>query len=342
MSQSHDGTSRHEPDDLALDRATGDVPREPGDSAITDDERAAATLQAGLAPRETLPASLRDRLRVEGEALVSARSGTGGGGVARSVTAGPRWFAVAASLAVAGITVVAASWMIMERNAALREEREVVAALEAKIDSNESLLADARSEVERLELEVRDRGTTIDDQRTRLAEAARAQTRLAERLARATADLDRAELAIARYEEPVDPAELKQNRTMLLEAPGTVRLAWSPFELPNAPAAEQPGVTGDVVWNDELEQGYLRFVGLDVNDPDVEQYQVWVIDERGMEQKVSGGVFNATAQGEVIVPIDPGIDVGRVALFAVTVEEPGGTWVPDLRRRVVVAPRGEG
>jgi anti-sigma-K factor RskA len=96
------------------------------------------------------------------------------------------------------------------------------------------------------------------------------------------------------------------------------------------------------VWNDQLQQGYLRFVGLRPNDPAVEQYQVWVIDERGDEQKVSGGVFNATAQGEVIVPIEPGIDVGRVALFAITIENPGGTWVPDLQRRVVVAPREEG
>ena len=106
------------------------------------------------------------------------------------------------------------------------------------------------------------------------------------------------------------------------------------------PATEQPGVGGDVVWNDTLQQGYLRFVGLEINDPTKEQYQVWVIDDRGMEQKVSGGVFNATADGEVIVPIEPGIDVGRVQVFAITVEEPGGIWVPDLKRRVVVAPRG--
>jgi anti-sigma-K factor RskA len=125
----------------------------------------------------------------------------------------------------------------------------------------------------------------------------------------------------------------------MLEVPDTIRIAWAPFNLDGAPAAEQPNIQGDVVWNDRLESGYLRFVGLKPNDPAIEQYQVWVIDERGLEQKVSGGVFNATADGEVIVPIDPGIAVGRVALFAITVEKPGGTWVPDLKRRVVVAPR---
>lgn len=234
-----------------------------------------------------------------------------------------RWLAAACVVLAAGTVIVAGVAIQGQRQAA--SARAQVAALEARIESNATVIATAQRRVvdlnEQLQAEMSDR----------LA--------LAERLADATAALDRAELTIAQYEAPVDPATLAQHREKLLEVPGTIRLAWSPFDLPDAPA-EQREVTGDVVWNDELEQGFLRFVGLDVNDPAVEQYQVWVIDERGMEQKVSGGVFNATAQGEVIVPIDPAIDVRRVALFAVTVEEPGGTWVPDLTRRVVVAPRG--
>lgn len=93
-----------------------------------------------------------------------------------------------------------------------------------------------------------------------------------------------------------------------------------------------------MAWNPRLQQGFLRFTGLPVNDPQREQYQAWIIDERGMEQKVSGGVFNATADGEVIVPLRPGLDIRRVRLFAVTIEAPGGIVVPDLSRRVVVAP----
>ena len=149
--------------------------------------------------------------------------------------------------------------------------------------------------------------------------------------------IDTATLKIVSLETPIDPATLGQNRSKLLELPGTVRVAWQPFDLPDAPA-EQGRVTGDVVWNDELEQGFVRFVGLKPNDPTKEQYQIWVIDDRGMEQKVSGGVFNAIADGEIVVPITPSIDVRRVALFAVTIEEPGGTVVPNLSRRVV-APR---
>jgi hypothetical protein len=165
-----------------------------------------------------------------------------------------------------------------------------------------------------------------------LANASAAQARL-------EAERDAAQLRIAALEAPVDPVELQKNRIKLLDVPGTVKLAWSPFKVEGLAPPEQPGLQGDVVWNDEMQTGYLRFVGLQPNDPNIEQYQVWVIDERGLEQKVSGGVFSVTAQGEIIVPIKPGIDVGRVALFAVTVEKPGGTWVPDLKRRLVVAPR---
>ena len=177
-----------------------------------------------------------------------------------------------------------------------------------------------------------------DELRARLAAVETEAAKAAMALADATRSLDQATLKIAKLEAPIDPAEVTQNRRKLLELPGTVRLAWKPFDLPDSPA-ELASVQGDVVWNDDLEQGYLRFVGLRPNDPSVEQYQIWVIDERGMEQKVSGGVFNASADGEIVVPINPSIDLRRVALFAVTIEEPGGTVVPSLKRRVVIAPR---
>lgn len=255
------------------------------------------------------------------------------GFVGRSMTAGRierkasplPWVLVAASVALIGVTTVIAFNAVQERDRRLESSEDQLASLREQISANETILADARTAYAGLESE--------------LAAASEERLRLAEQLAMATSNLQDARLEIARYEQPVDPAELQQNRQRLLEVPDTIRVAWQPFDLPDAPA-EQPGVQGDVVWNNELQMGYLRFVGLAANDPSVEQYQVWVIDERGMEQKVSGGVFNATADGELIVPIEPGIDVGRVAVFAITVENPGGTWVPDLQRRVVVAPAG--
>ncbi|MFN0132447.1 MAG: anti-sigma factor domain-containing protein [Phycisphaerales bacterium] len=286
-----------------------------------------ADLAARAGGRIPMPAETRARLLTLGERLMapSASTESTAGPIAgrissaavptRGRTFGAR-LAVAASVLLAlGVGVL--TWQLSELRGATRAAEARAGALAAQLQ---------QSEQEAMRLG--------DSLRTREQES----TRLADALRDATRSLDAAQLRIASLEAPIDPAEVQQNRRKLLELPGTVRLAWQPFDLPDAPA-EQPGVKGDVVWNDNLEQGYLRFVGLKPNDPKVEQYQIWVIDERGMEQKVSGGVFNASAEGEVIVPIDPAIDLRRVALFAVTIEEPGGTVVPSLKRRVVVAPR---
>ena len=338
MTEHHEDMSMPDPHDLAIDRATGDAPAERSAGIPqTEEDRAAAALQSALAPASKLPPALRDRLIAEGEALV----GTGSGGPAivkrRSASA---WLGLAAGVLIAGASISVAVLMVNERTNELRTEREQVALLRERIEQNDATIAEARTALASLEAELSASEGLVDTQRRQLAMLDAKNIEIAGLLAEATGDLELARIKIDKYETPIDPVTLAENRTKLLEVPDTVRLAWAPFSLPGAAPAEQPDVTGDVVWNDELETGYLRFVGLPVNDPAMEQYQVWVIDERGMEQKVSGGVFNATADGEIIVPIEPGIDVGSVQVFAITVEAPGGIWVPDLKRRVVVAPRG--
>ncbi|MHC4838600.1 MAG: anti-sigma factor [Planctomycetota bacterium] len=98
---------------------------------------------------------------------------------------------------------------------------------------------------------------------------------------------------------------------------------------------------GDVVWNAERGEGYLRLVGIEPNDPDEFQYQLWIVDStRDERYPVDGGVFDVPGDcGEVIVPIRASVPVGDAALFAVSVEKPGGTVVSD-RRFVAVAPVG--
>lgn len=305
----------------------------------TEDEWAEAVVLASITEDARMPDALVATLEAQGQAAMSDRKND------QSRDSGPiqiqsrktPWalLGIAAVLMVgAGIGLAVLTVHLEGKNSRISELETQLASAKQQAEQNQTFLADLRQQLN-------SRTGELDQAQAALAAADEDRLELAERLALVTSDLETAELRIARYEEPVDPATLAANRQKLLDVPGTLRLAWSPFDLPNAPAVQQD-VTGDVVWNEELEQGYLRFVGLDVNDPDVEQYQVWVIDDRGMEQKVSGGVFNATAEGEVIVPIDPALDIGRVALFAITVEEPGGIMVPDLRRRVVVAPRGEG
>ncbi|MEO1006953.1 MAG: anti-sigma factor [Planctomycetota bacterium] len=293
------------------------------------DEPAAALLHLALAEPAELPPHLADRLEATGRAALDSAPPAADLRIdlERSADAarrrGPAWigWTIAAVVAVA----MSAALAVLAAQLGHRDDR---------IGELEQRLADARDQIAENE-------SFVASLRREVGAAGRENVRLAEALVQATSDLDAARLRIARYEQPQDPAVLAQDRRKLLDVPGTIRLAWSPFDLPDAPA-EQQGIGGDVVWNDELEQGYLRFVGLEPNDPVSEVYQVWVIDERGLEQKVSGGVFNATAEGEIIVPVDPALDLGRVALFAVTVEPPGGVAVPDLRRRVVVAPREAG
>lgn len=132
--------------------------------------------------------------------------------------------------------------------------------------------------------------------------------------------------------------------TLLASAPtDLVKASWGDWDKP-----EISGVKGEVFWSDSEQRGFMKFVGLPKNDPNLERYQLWIIDSRGMEQRISGGVFDGpgcvgsyqTADGAVIVPITPGIKVVGAAAFAVTIEKPAGTWVSDMKRRVVIAAKG--
>ncbi|MBL8887831.1 MAG: anti-sigma factor [Phycisphaerales bacterium] len=141
-------------------------------------------------------------------------------------------------------------------------------------------------------------------------------------------------------------ASIVSLRDAIAKAPDAKRLVWGDWDKP-----EIAGVKGDVVWSEDGQKGYMTFRGLPLNDASKEQYQLWIVDERGLEQRVSGGIFNSSGQttgwqgevraqrigDELIVEISPRIHVGTPALFAVTIERPGGTWVSDMKRRVVIA-----
>jgi anti-sigma-K factor RskA len=138
-------------------------------------------------------------------------------------------------------------------------------------------------------------------------------------------------------------ASLADLRNELQARPGTLVAQWQDVFADVWPAPEAAGVEGDVVWSPQEQTGYLRLSGLPVNDPSKEQYQLWVVDaERGLEQRIDGGVFDVTASGEVIVPIDPRIPVGSAMAFAITIEQPGGVVVSDMTRRgpIALMPQG--
>lgn len=141
-------------------------------------------------------------------------------------------------------------------------------------------------------------------------------------------------MAIATAWAFLRPASDQRAVASIANAPDVVEVAWSPWDSPQI-----TGVEGDVRWSESLQRGVMRFRGLPANDPSSSQYQLWIIDSRGMSQRVSGAVFNAPGDGRIEVPVEPLIPVRDVAAFAVTVEEPGGTWVSDMSRRVVIASR---
>src|SRR5208283_2538684 len=79
------------------------------------------------------------------------------------------------------------------------------------------------------------------------------------------------------------PAE---ERALLLAGFAAVRI---PLGATKDPAAA--GVSGDVVWDPITQRGFIRFVGMPVNDPKVQQYQIWIFDaERDQRYPVDGGI----------------------------------------------------
>lgn len=133
---------------------------------------------------------------------------------------------------------------------------------------------------------------------------------------------------------PTPVPTLAEARSAFLQSAGDVRTAaWGDWDDP-----EQKGVTGEVAWSEAEQRGYMTFTGLAVNNPEAEQYQLWIIDDRGMGQRISGAIFDCdTTTGQCVVEIDPGIEVHNAAAFAVTIEQPEGVWVSDMSRRVVIA-----
>jgi len=135
-----------------------------------------------------------------------------------------------------------------------------------------------------------------------------------------------------RKDQPIAPADA---RAELLGKPGAAKLAWTATADPNA-----HGASGDVVWSQAEQRGYMRFVGLAPNDPAQFQYQLWIFDkDRDEKFPVDGGVFDVSSSGEVIVPISAKLRVSDATLFAVTIEKPGGVVVSKRERIVVTATR---
>lgn len=133
----------------------------------------------------------------------------------------------------------------------------------------------------------------------------------------------------------------------LERSPDVIHAGWA--GLSAIGAANHPldrGVQGEVVWSDSENEGFMRISGIEPNDPQEFQYQLWIFDStrpvgdlpgfraEGLpeiltQRPVDGGVFDVTDAGGVLVPIEAKLPVGEGVIFAVTKERPGGVVVSD-------------
>jgi len=107
-------------------------------------------------------------------------------------------------------------------------------------------------------------------------------------------------------------------------------LSWTPVDNKN--------VTGQVFWSDQQQTGFMSLRGLEVNDPQQRQYQVWIYDTDTKEQRpVNGGVFDVRKTGRYVVPIAPLSPVKKAVQFSITAEQPGGVDVSQQQNVPTVA-----
>ena len=96
------------------------------------------------------------------------------------------------------------------------------------------------------------------------------------------------------------------------------------------------GLSGEVIWNDEKQEGYMSLENLAVNDPTKNQYQLWIVDPERDELPVDGGVFDITLKdGKSIIPIRNALAINKPVAFVITLEQSGG--VVKSKQEVVVA-----
>ncbi len=97
-------------------------------------------------------------------------------------------------------------------------------------------------------------------------------------------------------------------------------------------------ISGDIVWSDSKQAGYMRFRGLPPNDKNKETYQLWIFDEtQDPKTPIDGGTFDIDENGEVVIPIQARLRARRPTAFAVTVEKPGGVVVSKQEKVVALA-----
>jgi hypothetical protein len=118
--------------------------------------------------------------------------------------------------------------------------------------------------------------------------------------------------------------------------PSAIQLAWDVKD-PSLVSGDTGKDAGSIAWDTVSQTGFMRLNRLPVNDPSVQQYQLWIIDPERDDAPIDGGVFDIAHSGESFIPIDARLKVLSPAGFAVTIEKPGGVVVSDQSRLPLLA-----
>ena len=116
------------------------------------------------------------------------------------------------------------------------------------------------------------------------------------------------------------PAQMREQ--LIASGQPLARANWGPGQMSDV----RP--SGDVVWSDATQTGYIRVSGLPKNDPAKETYQLWIVAEnQDPKTPVDGGTFDIATDGEVVIPINAKVKAMNPQGFAITIEKPGGVPV---------------
>jgi hypothetical protein len=184
------------------------------------------------------------------------------------------------------------------------------------------------AELTQAKTELSDKEKTIIELESAKQELAKLNEKLSSELSTESGKIDALNTQIAKLTEKLPL--LQKFESLIQGESDTQRLEFA--------SASDPykGISGEVIWNDKKQEGYMSLENLAVNDPTKNQYQLWIVDPERDELPVDGGVFDITEKdGKQIIPIRNALAINKPVAFVITLEQPGG--VVKSKQEVVVA-----
>ena len=184
------------------------------------------------------------------------------------------------------------------------------------------------AELTQAKTELSDKEKTIIELESAKQELAKLNEKLSSELLTESGKIDALNNQIAKLTEKLPL--LQKFESLIQDESDTQRLEFASASDPYA------GLSGEVIWNDEKQEGYMSLENLAVNDPTINQYQLWIVDPERDELPVDGGVFDITQKdGKSIIPIRNALVINKPVAFVITLEQPGG--VVKSKQEIVVA-----